>query len=250
MVEFALATKLENKNIFDFLQSQVQAKLNFCKNILTGYSDNNFNYLLLACEEGYIEPCENILRETIIDYIESIYKVNYLKNKIKNPLGNSLAFDAYIKVLSVFDKATDESALDKIILFNQTFFVDSFLDFRLTPLKKHWDNLAELSSDNITLFNSHTFLDIIRFLINSMDNVVYKLKVVCKNGKFSVYNMKNKNARVKKIADCHNEVELISSIFNACPSYIDMYLNDNENNEAVSFLSDVYSNRLKIFIKN
>ncbi len=250
MREIALATKVSNKKIIDFLHANIKSKIDFCKNIITGYSDNNFIYLLFACDDAYIEPCETILRDIIIEYIESVYKVNYLKQKIKNPLCNTLTFNAYIKVLSIFDKSTDVSALSNIILFNQTFFIDSFLEFRLSPLKRHWDNLAELSSDNLTLFNSGTFLDVIRFLINTMDSLVYKVKVVCDGDNFSVYNMKNKNARIIKIAECHDALELITNVLNACPSYIDIYLNDQQNSEAVSFLSNVFSNRLKIIMKN
>ena len=76
---------------------------------------------------------------------------------IKNPLSDSLAYNAYVKVLAVFDKATDTNALKDIIVFSQTFFIDSFLEFRLAPLKTHWRNLANLSSDNIALFNSQSF---------------------------------------------------------------------------------------------
>ena len=250
MREIALASQVENKEIVEFLHSNIQSKIDFCKTIVTNYSDNNFSYILFACEDSYFNACESVLKDIIIDYIESVYKINYLKKKISNPINNSLAFNAYIKVLSLFDKSTDESAIKKIILFNQTFFIDSFLEFRLTPLKKHWDNLAELSADNLTLFNSGTFLDIIRFLINTMDNQVYKVKVICNGEKFSVYDMKNKNANIKKIAECFNSLDLITSVLNSCPNYIDVYLNTNENVEAVSFLSNIFTNRLKIFNKN
>ena len=196
MREIALATRVNNKDITEFLHANIKTKLDFCKNIITNYCDNNFCYLLIACDEQFVEVCENIIREIIIEYIESIYKVNYIKEKIKNPLSDTLTFNAYIKVLSIFDKATDENALKDIILFNQTFFIDSFLEFRINPLKQHWSNLASLSSDNITLFNSSTFIDVIRFLINTMDNLVYKVKVICDNQKFSVYRMKNKNDKI------------------------------------------------------
>lgn len=250
MREIALATKARNREIIDFLHANIQAKIDFCKTIITRYNDNNFSYLLFACEEKFIEPCEAILREVIVDYIESIYKLNYLKHKIKNPLSNSLAFNAYIKVLALFDKSTDETALNKILIFNQSFFVDSFLEFRLNPLKKHWKNLAELSSDNLMMFNSSTFIDIIRFLINTMDNLVYKIKVICDSEHFSIYIMKNKNEKIQKIAECKNSTELITNVLNSCPNYIDIYINDNNNYEAVSFLSNVFANRLKIFMKN
>ena len=250
MKEIALATGLKNNNILQFLHANIKSRLDFCKTLVTTYSDSNFSYLLFACDEAFYEPCDAILRDIIIDYIESVYKVDYIKAKIKNNLAESLAFNAYVKVLALFDKATDENALKKIILFNQTFFIDSFLEFRLVPLKKHWDNLAELSSDNLTLFNSATFVDVIRYLINTMESIVYKVKVVCDGENFSIYNIKNKNDKVTKIAECHNALDLITNVLNSCPNYIDIYVNTSSNNEAVSFLSNVFSNRLKIYSKN
>lgn len=248
MREIALASRVENKDIIEYLFVQVQSKLDFCKTIATSYIDKNFAYLLLAVEVEFVEPCEKILREIIIEYIESVYKVEYLTKKIKNKLSNTMAFNAYIKVLALFDKVTDQNALESIILFNQTFFIDSFLEFRLAPLKKHWDNLATLSSDNIAMFNSGTFVDVIRFLLNTMESVVYKVKVVCDGENYSIYNMKNRNDKVKKIADCKDAMELVINVLNACPTYVDVYVG-NRSDEAVSFLSNIFTNRLKIHSK-
>jgi len=250
MREIALAVRVENKNILDFVQMNLKNRLDFCKTIITNYCDNNFCYLLFAFDEEFVCVCEEMIRDIIIDYIESIYKVNFIKEIIKCPINDTLAFNAYVKVLSVFDKTTDYNALKEIVLFNQTFFLDSFLEFRLAPLKTHWQNLANLSSDNITFFNSATFVEIIRFLINTMDSDNYKVKVICDEDNYKVYNIKTKNDKVKKIAECNNSLELISNVLNSCPNYVDVYLSTDENNEAVSFLSNVFANRLKIYSKN
>ena len=249
MREIALATGLKNKDIIKFLHANIKAKLDFCKTIITTYFDNNFSYLLFACDETFVRPCEEIVKEVIIDYIESVYKVNFLKEKITNPHNESLAFNAYIKVLAVFDKSTDENALKDIISFNQTFFVDSFLEFRIAPLKSHWLNLAKLSSENIIMFNSRTFIDLIRFLINTMENNVYKVKVVCCEHSYKVYSIKSINDSAKKIAECNDALDLISNVFNGCPNYVDVYVNSSEQNEALNLLSNVYANRLKIYSK-
>jgi len=249
MREIALAVRVENKGIIDFLQIHIKNRVDFCKTIITNYCDNNFCYLLFACEDEFVRVCEEIIRDVIIDYIESVYKVNFIKQMIKNPLNDTLAFNAYVKVLSIFDKTTDANALKDIIMFNQTFFIDSFLEFRLAPLKSHWLNLANLSSDNITLFNSGTFIDVIRFLINTMDSDNYKVKIVCGDDVSKVYNIKTKNDKVKKIAECKNALELITNVLNSCPNYVDVYLTSDRNNEAVSFLSNVFTNRLKIYSK-
>lgn len=250
MREIALATRVKNKSIIEFLQLSLKSRLDFCRTILTNYCDNNFCYLLFACEDEFFRVCEDIIRDSIVDYIETIYKVDFLKSLIKNPTEDTLAFNAYVKVLAVFDKNTDVNALKEIILFNQTFFVDSFLEFRLSPLKNHWVNLAHLSSDKIELFNSGTFVDIIRYLINIMENDNYKVKIVCDEDVYKVYNVKNKNDSLKKIAECENAIDLITNVLNSCPNYIDVYLTTNNDNEAVSFLSNVFTNRLKIYSKN
>lgn len=250
MKEVALACRVKNNKILKFLQTELKNQLDFCNIITTNYADNNFSYLLFAFDESLSQTIEKVIRNSIIEYVESIYKIAYLKKKIKNPINDNLIFNAYIKVLSIFDKSTDISTLEKIILFNQTFFIDSFLEFRLVPLKKHWDNLAELSSENLTIFTTSTLLDVIKFLLTTIDRESYKVKIVVKDDIFSIYNMQNKNSKIIKIAECDNGQDLISNIFNNCPTYIDVYVNSTHENDAVSFLSNVFSNRLKIYSKN
>ena len=114
MREVALASRVENKGIIDFLYMNIKNRIDFCKTIITNYCDNNFCYLLFACEDEFVNVCEEIMRDVVIDYIEGVYKVNFLKKTIKNPLRDTLAFNAYIKVLSIFDKTTDANALNAI----------------------------------------------------------------------------------------------------------------------------------------
>ena len=83
-----------------------------------------------------------------------------------------------------------------------------------------------------------------------MDSEVYKVKVVCESGGiYKLYNIKNKNDNVKKIADCKDSIDMISNVLNCCPNYIDIYIQASEKNEAISFLSNVFTNRLKIYSK-
>ncbi len=249
MKEIAIASQIKNKDIIDYLYSEIKKREDLTNTIITNYSDNNFSYILFACNEDFIYELENNLRKIIIDYIENVYKVEFFKKTIKNPLKDTLAFNAYVSVLSQFDRETDENALSKMMLLNQTFFIDSFLEFRLNPLKTHWSMMAELTSDNISMLNTDTFQDVIRFLINTMENNLYKIKVVCDKSHFSVYQMKNRDSKLKKTADYKNSLDLIANVLKNCPNYIDVYVDTKETNDAVSFLSGIYANRLKIFSK-
>ena len=63
MREIALAVRVENKNILDFLQTHVKNRMDFCKTIITNYCDNNFCYLLFAFDKEFALVCEQIIRE-------------------------------------------------------------------------------------------------------------------------------------------------------------------------------------------
>ena len=62
--------------------------------------------------------------------------------------------------------------------------------------------------------------------------------------------MKHKNDSVKKIAECFEPGDLVTSVLNLAPGYVDVYLDDDKNYEAVTFLSNIFANRLKIFAVN
>ena len=78
MREIALAVRVENKDIINYLQMNIKSRLDFCKIIITNYCDNNFCYLLFACDKEFERICEEIIKEVIIEYIETIYKVEFL----------------------------------------------------------------------------------------------------------------------------------------------------------------------------
>lgn len=250
MREIALATQLSNKEILQGIGANIRAKIDFCKTIITNYCDKDFCYLLFACDEEFSSICETIVKEEIIEYIIGVFKVDYLTRRMKNHITDKLIFNTYIKVLSLFDKATDVSVLDKIINFNNTFYIDSFLSFRLMPLKNHWDNLIKLSVDNISIGNTATFLDVIRFLINTMEDTTYKIKVICNGNNYCLYNVTKANEKIRKLAECDNALDLISNLLNNSPSFIDVYLRGGEQSEIVTFLSDIFTSKVKIYMNN
>ena len=124
MREIALAAQLNNKEILQGLSANIRAKIDFCKTVVTNYCDKDFCYLLFACDGEFTGLCETIIKEEIIEYIVGKFKVEYLSNRLKNHIGDKLVFNTYVKVLSLFDKVTDVSVLDKIITFNHVFYVD------------------------------------------------------------------------------------------------------------------------------
>lgn len=250
MYELSLACRRANQSsiqyIYDILNKYITQNTNV---IITRHDDNVFCYILFACNEKKKDEYDAIIKQAIISYIINVYKCDYLKKNIKISLTDDFSYDAYIKVLSLFDKSTDENILDKLIVLNQSLFIDSFIEFRMTPLIAHWNELCDLAKDNSMFFlSSSSFIEIIRFLVNSMDTTCKKIKILCKDGVYSIYSVIEQSDEVKKVGDSFCKLDLISQVLTISPMNIDVYVNNDYNDEALGFLSDVYTSRLKIYV--
>lgn len=250
MYELSLACRRANQHSIEYIYDILNKYITQSNNVvLTRHNDNVFCYILFACDEKKKEEFEPIIKQAIISYIINIYKCDFLKKNIKINLTDDFSYDAYIKVLSLFDKSTDENILGKLIMLNQSFFIDSFTEFRMSPLTAHWDELCDLAKDNSMFFlSSSTFIEIIRFLVNSMDTTCKKIKILCSNGTYSIYDVVEQSDEVKKVGDSFCKLDLISQVLTISPMNIDVYVNHDYNDEALGFLSDIYTNRLKIFV--
>lgn len=249
MWELALACRRTNFYATDYIYNIINKYITDGKLILTKYNDKNFEYVLFACEWKDKSKYEPIIKQAIINYIVDDYKCNYLKKRIKLEALDNFSYDAYIKVLSLFDKSSDQKLLENLIILNQTFFVDSFIEFRISQLMDRWNELCDLAQDNSSYFvNSGTFLEIIRFLVNSMDTNCKKIKILCNEGAYSIYHSAdNIEEVVEKIGESYGKLDLISKVLSISPMNIDVYVTSSADDEAVGFLSDIYMNRLKIF---
>lgn len=248
MYEVALASRRANVDKLNYVYDILTKYLSDDNIVITRYSDNNFSYVLLAGDTKHKDKYESIIKQTVISYIINVYKYEYLRESIPCTPSAGLSYEAYIKVLSLFDKSTDEKILNKIIILNQTFFIDSFIEFRMEPLLVHWKELCDLAKDNTTFFlESDTFLDIIRFLVNSMEINCKKIKIMCNDNIYSLYSTQEVGDEVKKVCDSYGKMDLISQVLTLSPMSIDVYISGDRKDEAVGFLSDVYTDRLKIF---
>ena len=85
MWEFSLVCDNKNKQIIEYINNCFCANLPDC--MLTTYQDNNFTYLLFACDDNIGTICKSKIKKCIKTYIIDIYKIMKVKNKssfIKN----------------------------------------------------------------------------------------------------------------------------------------------------------------------
>ena len=245
MWEVMLICDIENKRIINYIYKMMKNYLQDKSCVLSTNEENNKCYVVFACANGKKDYYKEMIKLCIVDYIINVYKYEYLIKHIKNFLSDEVEFKSFIKLLSLYDKQTDEIALRRSINITKCFYIDSYINFRMMPLIKHWEEICSLATDNFDFFvSSESFLEIMRFLVATMEENCQKIKILSKNGKYVIYNT-NEMSDAEKIDECSTPFSLISAVLKIGPKKIDVYASDL-NDDAIKFLQNVYIERLSI----
>ncbi|MBQ8430802.1 MAG: hypothetical protein IJX26_02515 [Clostridia bacterium] len=250
MWEVVLSSSSKNKRIIQYIYKMMKNYVQDKSCILTTHITDKEANILFACAKGKKDYYKEMIKLCVIDYIINVYKYEYLIKNIQNFLQDEVVFKSFIKLLSLYDKQTDELALKKAIDIERSFYIDSFLTFRIAPLIEHWKELCGLAKENFEyFFSTEAYVDIMRFLVATMEENCEKIKIVLNDNKYTLYNINNMSDNAEKIEECSTPFSLISAVLKICPKAIDIYIDKKCDDQAVSFLKNVYIDRVNI-IKN
>lgn len=250
MWEVELVTSLSNKRIINYIYKMMKGYMQDKSCVLTTLETDKESKILFACAVNKKDYYLEMIKLCISDYIINVYKYEYLIKNIENFMDDDIKFKSFIKLLSLYDKSTDEQALKNSIHIDNCFYIDSFIKFRMTPLVNHWKELCNLAIENFDFFMSNdTFMDLMRFLVATMDEACEKIKIVELKGKYSIYNIAKNCENAELVDECTTPFSLISAVLKICPKFIDIYVSNNSDT-AIKFLQNVYENRIKIIEEN
>ena len=98
-------------------------------------------------------------------------KSHYIQSNMRLVIPDEVNRHAFIRALCSFDKETDFLIAKSLLVLTPHFALDSFYDFRITPLKKRWQEVCHLANDNQAhLICPRTFCELLRFLISNIDS--------------------------------------------------------------------------------
>lgn len=250
MWEVEIVASQTNKRIINYIYKMMKSYVQDKSCVLTTFENEEEIKILFACALNKKDYYLEMIKLCIIDYIINVYKYEYLIKNIDNFMKDEVKFKSFIKLLSLYDKNTDEQALKNSIQIDNSFYVDSFIKFRLTPLVNHWKELCNLAIENFDYFMSNdTFMDLMRFLIATMEESCEKIKIIERDGKYSIYNIARNCKKAELVDECSTPFSLISSVLKICPKFIDVYAK-NKTDTAIKFLKNVFDDRITLIEEN
>ena len=224
MWELSLACNNKNKHILEYINNCFCADLPDC--MLTTFTDRHFTYLLFASDDSISGLCQAKIKKCISTYIIDVYKYEYFTKKILR--NKSLISQAYIKALTLYDVETDLALINSSLEMGSQFYIDSFINFKMSDIVRMWQELCELITSNINYLNRDMMIDVMRQFIATFDSTITTLKIIIEDDGFVLYKIEN-NKKPIKLKDKALDIDIVNYTMITNPKHIEIHGNVWDN---------------------
>ena len=180
MWEFCIVADRENCHLLEMLSDGLICDLKAFHGIQTLANTPKGSTLVMACKKQNLPQFLAKLKVILTNVICKQMKFDYLKSHMNfNKLN-----DVFITVFTYFDLALEQSLVQENLIFPKKLKLESFVEFRLSFLKKKWKELCHLtlSSEKI-LENETNCRELLKFLLLNLDIKTQILVLNFKTGK-------------------------------------------------------------------
>ncbi len=153
--------------------------------------DSKFRcYFSVACSDTYRFQLKRILVDRVAETMALGYKNIYLRNCLKVGKGNFFQ-NVLINTMCVFDKTYDKQIIAKILDGDSPMYIDGYCNFRLDMLKRKWQEIANLVSENNYILHDKTLIyEFLQYLLESITHQISHLSVSFEKDGFLMYDSK------------------------------------------------------------
>ena len=154
-------------------------------------SDGYVN-LGLAGECGSKKTLSAIIADGIVELMETIGKMCYIDSKLSHLKIGKSTYRLLLHTLVAFDRECERELLLSIVKVTPFISLDGLFDFRLSELKKRWDEICTLIISNASFLHDElTLNELLRFLVSAIDPKIMKLELKQQGDEFMLTGMHN-----------------------------------------------------------
>ena len=145
----------------------------------------------------------------------------------------------------MFDSISDKQEIKQEIILNKSINIDSFYHFKLKFMKEKWDEILSIITCSVYMDDNDNMVELLKFLINSLDTSVPLINIYFKDNMFKVYDNSNNLINLKEDID-NIEEAMISQIIEVCPKKINLYCIDNISHDAIDVIYSLFDKKINI----
>lgn len=245
MWEFCIEANKKNIHLINYISERMADAVSLADGVQSVITLGNTSSLAIGCEQKHKRQIEGVLRMVLCDAVCEKMKFDFLKKHINLIINDEKLFDAFVKVYTYFDSEIERKIVLRSLFFSKKIVLESFLDFRLQPLRKKWEEMCNLTNSNSNLFlQSETFIELLKFLISNLESKSDCLVLDLENG-CNLYEEKGNKIFALQSFDIEDDINIVTSVIELCPNKIKI-MGGGQNSEIVSLIGELFYGRVEI----
>lgn len=191
----------------------------------------------------------NIIKEKVAETILLCIKSKFILSRLDFEITQTPSMQVFLKALIVFDSDTDKDIIMERLNFDDNLAVNSFVNFKLTFLKKKWGELISLANDNaMYLLSQDSTNELIKFLISNLEYRCYAVNVFSKKDCYFLCDSKGETIKdfllEKNIM--YDDSKLLVNLVALNPEKIIVHCNNYVKDNLLTTLYEFFANRVEL----
>ena len=225
MYETTVSVVKENEHLLDYIKEQLTPCMGEIDGITSEMDERNRSYFSLACADTYRFQVQRKLSDAVSQALTLGYKNIFVRKLLKIDKDNFYQ-NVLVNVICIFDNDYDKQIVSRVVDTDKSLCLDGYYNFRLNAVKKKWQEVTKLVSDNFYVMTDNTLIvEFLQYLLESTPSRCQELSVSMNGTDFVLYDNRNKVIEpvlsLAKTTNCEEEVML--NILWLKPQFVKIY---------------------------
>ena len=212
MYEATVSVEKVNEHLLDYVKEQIEPCMDEIDGITSAIDESNRSYFSLACADTYRFQVRRLLTDVVLQTLTLGYKNIFVRKLLKIDKNNFYQ-NVLVNVICIFDNEYDRQIVSRVVDVDKTLCLDGYYNFRLGAIRKKWQEITKLVSDNFYVLADNTLIvEFLQYLIESTPSKCKHLSVTVDGDKFVMYDGSDKVVKptisMAKISSCEEEIML------------------------------------------
>ena len=225
MYEATVSVVKENNHLLDYVKGQLAPCMGEIDGITSEMDEFNRNYFSIACADTYRFQVQRKLNDAVSQALTLGYKNVFVRKLLKIDTKNFYQ-NVLVNTICIFDNEYDKQIVSRVLDVDKTLCLDGYYNFRLGGIKKKWQEVIKLVSDNFyVLSDNGMIVEFLQYLLESTPSKVKNLSVSVDGEDFVLYGSGDKVIEpalsMAKVSTCEEEIML--NILSLKPRTVKVY---------------------------
>lgn len=243
MYETTVSVEQTNSHLLDFVVSKLAPWQQEAKWTSAVVASKGRKYFSVAGDDVYRYQIQKNVTDAVAQSLSLGYK-NIFVRKLLDVDYDDFFQNVLVNTICVFDNEYDRQLVAREIDSGSPIFLDGYYNFRLSSVKKKWQEIANLVAENIyVLTDKQLVLEFLQYLLDSISSKVKCLSINFCDDDFQLFSSANNAIEpcVSLAKKATAQEEAMLNVVCLKPQYIKVYSNGKLSDDFCQMLNALFS---------